>query len=269
MCIFFEKFFKLDIICVILDNYIGDKMNKNEVLSIMKQVQNGNLSTEKAVDKLTYTDLGFAKADNSRKIRQGANEVIYGEGKTAEQITEIVKALINNNCIIITRLNKEKADIISKELKIDYDETARLGIIGNIPKPSGKGKILVCCAGTSDLYCAKEAYLTAKALGNEVELLCDVGVAGIHRLLDNTKTINEAKVIIAIAGMEGALASVIGGIAECPVIAVPTSVGYGASFGGISALLGMLNSCASNVSVVNIDNGFSAGNIASIINHQE
>lgn len=245
-------------------------MNKNELLSILKQVSSGNISPENAADKLTYTDLGFAKADTSRAIRQGINEVIYGEGKTAEQILEISKALYNDNsCIIITRLSRDKAEIISKHLTIEYDETARLATVGHIPKPNGKGKILICCAGTSDLYCAKESYLTCKALGNETQLLCDVGVAGIHRLLDNAELISSAKVIIAIAGMEGALASVIGGIASCPVIAVPTSVGYGASLGGVTALLSMLNSCASNVSVVNIDNGFSAGYIASIINHQE
>jgi NCAIR mutase (PurE)-related protein len=169
--------------------------------------------------------------------------------------------------VLITRMEPEKAELVRKNLPLRYDPLSRVGIVGELPEPDGLGKIVVATGGTSDMPVAEEAALTAEALGNQVVRLYDVGVAGLHRLLSHLDEIMEARVIIAIAGMEGALASVIGGLADCPVIAVPTSVGYGASFGGLSALLSMLNSCASGVSVVNIDNGFGAGFLASRINH--
>lgn len=248
-------------------------MNKDQLLKLLEDVQNNNLSPSDALEKIKlapYEDIGFANVDTSRSLRHGVSEVIYGEGKTKEQILAITKKLLDSgeSTVLITRINKDKAEFVSKEIEIEYDEEARVAIAGTIPEPNGNGKIVVCCAGTSDLYCAKEAMLTAKAFGNEVDGLFDVGVAGIHRLLDRADILQNAKAVIAVAGMEGALASVIGGLASCPVIAVPTSVGYGASFGGVSALLAMLNSCASNVSVVNIDNGFGAAYIASMINHQ-
>lgn len=246
-------------------------MKKKDILYILEKVESGELTAESAAEALSYKELGFATVDTSRRLRHGACEVIYGEGKSREQIEKIIIALFNSGekTVIITRTDKAKADYLSQKFELFYDEASRLAIAGEIPKPNGKGKIIVCCAGTSDLYCAKEAYYTAMALGNEVELISDVGVAGIHRLLDKAEKFKNAKAVIAIAGMEGALASVIGCLAPCPVIGVPTSVGYGASFSGVSALLSMLNSCASNVSVVNIDNGFSAAYIANMINHQE
>ncbi|MBR6342070.1 MAG: nickel pincer cofactor biosynthesis protein LarB, partial [Treponema sp.] len=217
----------------------------------------------------------FAKIDFHRKLRQGAAEVIYGAGKTAEQISKITATMLQSGqkTILITRMDSEKAEAVKKEIEplapFDYHNDARIAIVGQLPEPDGLGKIVVATGGTSDIPVAEEAALTAQALGNEVVRLYDVGVAGLHRLLSHMDEIMTAKVIIAIAGMEGALASVIGGLADCPVIAVPTSVGYGAAFEGITALLSMLNSCASGVSVVNIDNGFGAGYLASRINHME
>lgn len=224
--------------------------------------------------KEPFEDLGFAKPDFHRKLRQGVGEVIYGAGKTPDQIAKISESFIKNNQsnILITRMSKKASDYVEKylealEVTYFYDEISKVGIVGNLVEKDGLGKIVVATGGTSDMPVAEEAALTAEFLGNHVERLYDVGVAGLHRLLDNVDKIMEAKVIIAIAGMEGALASVIGGLADCPVIAVPTSVGYGAAFGGITPLLSMLNSCASGVSVVNIDNGFGAGYMASLINH--
>ena len=224
--------------------------------------------------KEPFEDLGFAKPDFHRKLRQGVGEVIYGAGKTPDQIAKISESFIKNNQsnILITRMSKEASDYVEKylealEVTYFYDEISKVGIVGNLVEKDGLGKIVVATGGTSDMPVAEEAALTAEFLGNHVERLYDVGVAGLHRLLENVDKIMEAKVIIAIAGMEGALASVIGGLADCPVIAVPTSVGYGAAFGGITPLLSMLNSCASGVSVVNIDNGFGAGYMASLINH--
>lgn len=252
---------------------LGDIMNKEQLLYILENVKNGGISPVEALEKIKlapYEDIGFANVDTSRSLRHGVGEVIYGESKSAEQIREITKKLLESGekTVLITRIDKEKAEYVNNDIPLDYDEEARTAIAGIIPKPNGNGKIVVCCAGTSDLYCAKEAVNTAKAFGNEVEEMFDVGVAGIHRLLDKAEILSSASAVVAIAGMEGALASVVGGLASCPVIAVPTSVGYGASFGGVSALLAMLNSCASNVSVVNIDNGFGAAYIASMINHQ-
>ena len=221
------------------------------------------------IKKQPFEDLGYAKVDLHRKARQGAAEVIYGAGKTAGQIIGIVRSLQNagQNTILITRIDEEKATAVASEIPFDYRKDARIGIVGKFPEPDGIGTIVVATGGTSDIPVAEEAALTAEALGNKVTRLYDVGVAGLHRTLAHMDEIMSATVIIAIAGMEGALASVIGGLADCPVIAVPTSVGYGASFHGLSALLSMLNSCASGVSVVNIDNGFGAGYQASMINH--
>ena len=221
--------------------------------------------------KSPFEDIGCAKVDMHRRLRQGASEVIYGAGKTAEQIAAIVKSMLGRGqeTILITRLSKSTADAIALEYDLDYHPEAGIGIIGKMAEPKGLGKIVVATGGTSDIPVAEEAALTAETLGNEVVRLYDVGVSGLHRLLSHLDDIMNASVIIAIAGMEGALASVIGGLADCPVIAVPTSVGYGASFGGVAALLAMLNSCASGMAVVNIDNGFGAGYMASMINHLE
>lgn len=216
-----------------------------------------------------YEDIGFAKVDIDRRSRCGVAEVIYGAGKNSSQIRDIAKTLIANDQkpILITRISKEKYEDIESDFDITYNETASIALIGKMPKADGIGKIVIATGGTSDIPVAEEAAFTAEALGNEVVKLYDVGVAGVHRLLDNTSEIESATVVIAVAGMEGALASVVGGLANCPVIAVPTSVGYGAAFEGLSALLSMLNSCASGVSVVNIDNGFGAGYQAHMINH--
>ena len=218
-----------------------------------------------------FEDLGYAKVDHHRSLRQGAAEVIYGAGKTPAQIAGILEAMRRHGegTVLITRLSPESAEILKKEFPLRYHPEARMGVLGNFPAPDGLGKIVVATGGTSDIPVAEEAALTAEALGNRVERIYDVGVAGLHRLQARLPQIMEASVLIAIAGMEGALASVLGGLVDCPVIAVPTSVGYGASFGGLSALLSMLNSCASGVSVVNIDNGFGAGFLASRINHME
>jgi NCAIR mutase (PurE)-related protein len=246
----------------------------NTIKQILEDVKNGTVSVDEAVLKLKvspFEDIGFAKVDLHRQIRKGVAEVIYGSGKTPEQVIAIIKTMQKNsqNTILITRLSPESADIVGGSFPLDYHPDARIGIIGEPPKPDGLGNIVVATGGTSDIPVAEEAALTAEVLGNQVTRLYDVGVAGLHRLLSHLDDIMSASVIIAIAGMEGALASVIGGLADCPVIAVPTSVGYGASFGGISALLSMLNSCASGVSVVNIDNGFGAGYMAHMINHME
>lgn len=247
---------------------------ESQTRQILEKVKNGSLSVDEALLKIKsqpFEDIGFAKVDLHRKVRQGAAEVIYGAGKTPEQIISIADTLIKNGekAVIITRIDKNTADKVGKKIDITYYEEARIALAGQLPAPDGIGKIVVATGGTSDIPVAEEAAVTAEALGNEVIRLYDVGVAGIHRLLAHKDEIMQASVIIAIAGMEGALASVIGGLADCPVIAVPTSVGYGASFGGLSALLSMLNSCASGVTVTNIDNGFGAGYSASMINHME
>lgn len=247
-------------------------MDRQDIIDILKQIESGNLTSEQAILKLRtapFENLEFAKPDTHRSLRQGIPEIIYGQGKNSSQIIDITKALIKSGqkTVLITRLSNDKANTISNEVELKYYETARIGIVGEFSEPSGNGNIVVATGGTSDLPVAEEAALTAEALGNNVVRLYDVGVAGLHRLLSHVDTIMSASVIIAIAGMEGALASVIGGLADCPVIGVPTSVGYGAAFDGLSALLSMLNSCASGVSVVNIDNGFGAGYLASMINH--
>ncbi len=244
---------------------------KSFLTDILSAVKNGEMSVKDAELKLKsepFTDIDFAKVDTHRHLRNGACEIIYGEGKTAEQINRIVQALNESGekNVLITRLSPEKANEISD---ITYYKTARLGICGEKKMPDGIGKIVILSGGTSDIPVAEEAALTAEFLGNEVERVYDVGVAGLHRLLYHLDVIMSASVIVAVAGMEGALASVVGGLCDCPVVAVPTSVGYGAAFEGMTALLSMLNSCASGVSVVNIDNGFGAGYLASMINHME
>lgn len=248
------------------------KMDKKQLQTLLEQVANGGVKPEEALLQIKtepYKDMGFAKLDTHRGIRQGMAEVIYGAGKTKEQILKIAQAMLTEQekTVLITRMSREAADYVKQYLDLKYDEMSRTGRIGDIPKPDGAGKIVIATGGTSDMPVAEEAALTAEIYGNEVIRLYDVGVAGMHRLMDHVEEIMSARVIVAIAGMEGALASVIGGMADCPVIAVPTSVGYGANFGGLSALLSMLNSCASGISVVNIDNGFGAGYLASMINH--
>lgn len=247
-------------------------MEKKDLLSLLDKVADGTVTPREAVLSFKdepFEELGYAKVDHHRGIRQGVSEVIYGAGKTKEQIAGIVDAMLGRgqNRILITRLAPEAYDYLSEKYDVKYEKLSRVGIIGELPEPDGVGKIVVATGGTSDIPVAEEAALTAEILGNEVVRLYDVGVSGIHRLLAHRRDIMSARVVVAIAGMEGALASVIGGLADCPVIAVPTSVGYGASFGGVSALLSMLNSCASGISVVNIDNGFGAGYQASLINH--
>ena len=249
-------------------------MDKKDLQQLLEQVAQGSVKPEEALLQIKvepYKDLGFAKVDTHRGIRQGMAEVIYGAGKTKEQILKIAQTMVldHEKTVLITRMSQEAADYVGKEMDLHYDSHSRTGVIGEMPTPDGVGRIVVATGGTSDIPVAEEAALTSKIYGNEVLRLYDVGVAGMHRLMDHVEDIMSARVIIAIAGMEGALASVIGGMADCPVIAVPTSVGYGANFGGLSALLSMLNSCASGISVVNIDNGFGAGYLASMINHLE
>ena len=242
------------------------------MLLLLRQVAAQEITPDAAllqIRQAPFADLGYAKIDLHRGVRQGVPEVIYGAGKTAAQISEIVRKMLENgqSRILITRLSAEKAALLRSIPAFRFEEAGGIGLVGKMPEPDGIGSIVIATGGTSDQHVAEEAALTAEALGNRVVRLYDVGVSGLHRLLSHTEEIMSATVIIAIAGMEGALASVIGGLADCPVIAVPTSVGYGASFGGISALLSMLNSCASGVSVVNIDNGFGAAYQASMINH--
>jgi hypothetical protein len=250
-------------------------MAAEEIRQTLEALQAGKITVDQAIvdlGKEPYSDLGYAKVDHHRAIRQGAAEVIYGATKTFEQIKGISESMLEHGqkCILITRVSPEKAQALEAcfaSVGFVYYEIPQLALVGTLPKPSGNGTIVVASAGTSDLYVSEEAALTAEALGNKVLRLYDVGVSGIHRLLAHTEELMNAQVIITVAGMEGALASVIGGMVSCPVIAVPTSVGYGASFGGLAALLSMLNSCASGVSVVNIDNGFGAGFQAHLINH--
>ena len=247
-------------------------MDRRDLLELLDRVAQGDVLPEEALARIrvdSVSNLGYAQVDNTRGLRQGVSEVIYGAGKSAAQIAGICKAMLDagQSRILITRLDEHKHAELSTNLEMKYHPDAHLGIVGDIPEPDGNGTIVVACGGTSDLPVAEEASLTAEFLGNRVTRLYDVGVAGIHRLLAHAKEISQAQVVVAVAGMEGALPSVIGGLTAAPVIAVPTSIGYGANFGGVSALLAMLNSCASGVSVVNIDNGFGAGYQASAINH--
>lgn len=256
-------------------------MDASELKALAEQVAAGNMAPDDLVARVREdaaqlsADLGYANIDLQRGLRTGTSEVVYGAGKTAQQIAGILTAMreAGQARTLVTRLDREKhlavhhalAPALAADL-VYYDEPG-LAVLGGLPEPSGNGFVLVAAAGTSDLPVAEEAAVTLEFLGNRVERVYDVGVAGIHRLLAHADQIARAQAIVAVAGMEGALASVIGGMAACPVIAVPTSVGYGASFGGVAALLAMLNSCASGVSVVNIDNGFGAGFQASLINH--
>ena len=245
-------------------------MDFEHLKKILEQVQKGGASVTSALNqlkKLPYEDIGFAKIDHHRSLRTGVPEVIYCEGKSVLQIVGIAKRMENHHYNILgTRVTGAVFDAIKKEFEdCRYYDVARMVVFK--PQPViKKGRIAVVCAGTSDIPVAEEACVTAEILGNHVSRVFDVGVAGIHRLLDSCKDIFDANVAVVVAGMEGALASVVGGLVSCPVIGVPTSVGYGASFGGITALLSMLNSCASGVSVVNIDNGFGAGYQANLIN---
>ena len=243
-----------------------------DLKKILEDVKNNNLDIDDALKKLKdlpYEDLGYAHIDHHRNLRNGFPEVIYCKGKSDEHILGIIERMNKKSTNILgTRCRKETFDKISKIYpNAEYEEVSQILKIKNEEiKEQGKGKILIITGGTSDIPVADEAYYTAKFFGNEVERLYDVGVAGIHRLLSHRNIIEEARVIVAVAGMEGALASVVGGLVDVPVIAVPTSVGYGANFDGLAPLLAMLNSCASGVSVVNIDNGFGAGYLASTIN---
>ena len=245
-------------------------MDKKNLLEALNAVRDGKLSPEAMLEKLNqapYEDIGFAKIDHHRQMRNGNCEVIYGAGKTADQIAAICERMIaaGSENILITRMDGDKAATVEKRVPLFYDEVARIGVANRVEREL-VGKIVIASGGTSDLPVCEEAALTAEALGSRVVRLYDVGVAGLHRLLSRMPELQSARVVIAVAGMEGALASVVGGLVDCPVIAVPTSVGYGANFGGLSALLSMLNSCSSGASVVNIDNGFGAGYLANKIN---
>jgi hypothetical protein len=249
-------------------------MDAQDLKRLLEEVRQGALGVEEALATLRdlpYKDLGFANLDTHRPLRQGFPEVCFGEGKTPDQIARIVAELRKSGQnVLVTRLAAEKAQVVLAEHPDAlYDPTSRTLAVRQRPvEDRGRGTILVVSAGTSDIPVAEEAAVTAELLGNQVERLWDVGVAGIHRLLHRRRRLEAATVVIVVAGMEGALASVVGGLVAVPVIAVPTSVGYGASFGGLAALLTMLNSCAAGVSVVNIDNGFGAGYVASLINRR-
>lgn len=246
-----------------------------DTIKLLRAVADGQKTPEEALlelklqpfEKEGFDDIGFARLDTHRKIRQGTSEVIFGEGKTVAQLRGILEKLGSESNILVTRLSEEKAEALKEDFELDYHPPARIAVVNPMEQEiEQKGYVLVITAGTSDIPIAEEAAVTAETLGNEVKRLYDVGVAGLHRLLAELPTIMQARVIIAVAGMEGALVSVIGGLADRPVIAVPTSIGYGANMQGVTTLLSMLSSCASGVSVVNIDNGFGAGYLASMIN---
>ncbi len=246
-------------------------MTPESIRALFEQVRKKKLSPDEAVEKLRhlpFEDLDFAKLDHHRPLRAGMPEVIFGQGKTPAQTAQIFSRLARHGGnVLATRADEKQFAAVKKKVRgAEYRELARAIVLQRDGKKYGKGTIAVVSAGTSDIPVAEEAVVTAEAMGNDVEHLYDVGVAGIHRLLANRGTLTKARVVIVCAGMEGALPSVVGGLVGAPVIAVPTSVGYGAAFKGVAALLGMMNSCASNVSVVNIDNGFGAGYVASIIN---
>ncbi len=247
-------------------------MDQKELRELLEKVADGEMPVDEAALKFRlkpFEDLGFAKVDHHRALRQGAAEVIYGAGKTDGQIIKITRNMLENGqkTVLITRIGKDTADKMNAEFgkKFMYNEAGKIAVAGEMPEPERETYVVVATGGTSDIPAAEEAAVTAEALGSRVVRLYDVGVSGLHRLLSHAREIMNAKAIVAVAGMEGALPSVIGGLADCPVIAVPTSVGYGAAFGGVAALLSMLNSCASGVSVVNIDNGFGAGYLANMI----
>lgn len=246
-------------------------MDREQLRSLLEQVRTGEMDVGSALDRmrhLPFEDLGFAKVDHHRALRHGIPEVIFAKGKTSEQVVAIAACLLENSQnVLITRASRECADLVTGRLTgAEYFPLSGVIRFWRDRAIRGRGKIAVVCAGTSDMPVAEEAQITAEIMGNQVETIHDIGVAGIHRLMNNRERLTEAKVVVVCAGMEGALPSAVGGLVSCPVIAVPTSIGYGASFNGLAALLGMLNSCASNVAVVNIDNGFGAGYVASLIN---
>ena len=247
-------------------------MDRSRLHDLLSRVQSGALDIDQALDalkSLPFEDLGFARVDHHRSLRKGFPEVILGQGKSARQIAEIAQRLVaHGQYALITRLDEQQAQEVRATLPaLRYYPDGRLGALGEPPvPPAGQGTILVISAGTADLPVAEEAAVTAELMGNRVERLYDVGVAGLHRLLDSMEKLRAASVLIVVAGMEGALPSVIGGLVDRPLIAVPTSVGYGASFNGLAALLAMLNSCAAGVTVVNIDNGFGAAAAATLMN---
>ncbi|HME07571.1 MAG TPA: nickel pincer cofactor biosynthesis protein LarB [Bryobacteraceae bacterium] len=249
-------------------------MDSDQLRALLGQVRAGEVDVDAALDRLKhlpFEDLGYAKLDHHRALRHGLTEVIFGKGKTPEQVVAIAARLLEQSQnVLVTRAN----EAIGAELKAKFPEAEYFPLSGAVRIRRnhtlyGKGTIAVVCAGTSDIPVAEEAQITAEAMGNQVEVIYDIGVAGIHRLMAHSDRLMQARVIVVCAGMEGALPSAVGGLVSVPVIAVPTSVGYGASFSGLAALLGMLNSCASNVSVVNIDNGFGGGYVASLINRLE
>lgn len=247
-------------------------MNSDHLRQLLEKVKEGKIDINEALNQLKllpYEERGFAKIDHHRSLRKGFPEVVFCQGKTVEQIVEIIERLsLSTSTILATKASPEVYTAIKKVTpKARYHPSAKLIVMGNKGTKTGAGTILVVTAGTADIPVAEEAAVTSEAMGNKVERLYDVGVAGLHRLLDNERKLFKANVIIAIAGMEGALASIIAGLVDKPIIAVPTSVGYGASFQGLAALLGMLNTCAPGIAVVNIDNGFGAGYVASFINH--
>jgi hypothetical protein len=247
-------------------------MDPAQIEALLNEVHEGRTGVEEALTRLRhlpFEDMGFAKLDHHRALRTGNPEVIFSEGKTAAQVAAIFKRMAEaGGNVLATRASKAIYEaVVAVEPRAEYHEIARAITLMQTQAPAGKGTLGVVCAGTSDLPVAEEAVVTARLMGNTVELVADVGVAGIHRLLAQQHTLTSARVLIVCAGMEGALPTVVGGLVNAPVIAVPTSVGYGASLGGIAALLGMLNTCSPNVSVVNIDNGFGAACIASLINH--
>ena len=243
---------------------------------LLEEIRAGDVNVDEAMRRLRslpYEDLGFAKLDNHRRLRNGVAEVVFCQGKTNQQIIEILKRLrMHNNCVLATRADRSVYESVREDLSdIEYYEAARIIVAGKPERSEEELKnddkyVMILCGGTADIPVAEEAAVTATALGSRVERAYDVGVAGLHRLLDQKQRIQDANALVVLAGMEGALASVVGGLVDRPVIAVPTSVGYGASFGGLAALLAMLNSCAAGVSVVNIDNGFGAGYLAHMIN---
>jgi len=248
-------------------------MNSKQILELLERVRKGTVSPEQGLERLKhlpFEDLGFARVDHHRTLRQGFPEVIFSPGKKPEQVAAIVKSLLRQkNNILVTRTDEATYRRVRRvTTKAKFHESARAITLVHDKKIYGEGTVYVVCAGTSDIPVAEEAALTAQLMGNKVETTFDVGVAGIHRLLNIRESLMQASVVVVVAGMEGALASVVGGLLSVPVIAVPTSIGYGSSFGGLSSLLAMLNSCSSNVVVVNIDNGFGAGYVAGLINRK-
>jgi NCAIR mutase (PurE)-related protein len=246
-------------------------MDRDQLRGIFEQVQSGAMDIESALNRMRhmpFEDLGFAKVDHHRELRHGMPEVIFAKGKTPEQVTAIASSLLKHSQnILITRADRACAEMVTTTLSGgEYLPLSGIIRFWRDRKIHGKGPIAVVCAGTSDMPVAEEAQVTAELMGNQVDTIHDIGVARKHRLLQNRERLCEARVVVVCAGMEGALPSAVGGLVSCPVIAVPTSIGYGASFNGLAALLGMLNSCASNVTVVNIDNGFGAGYVSALIN---